>query len=105
MPKLWPVRKLWLIKSEYKNVVFETTPGEAIDGIVTDITAGNPQVLAVAKVGDIVFATIGTGGAKVGDELAVEAGGKLVKQASQAKTVAKALATGNANERIPVIIK
>ena len=29
--------------------------GEAIDGIVTDITAGNPQVLAVAKVGDIVF--------------------------------------------------
>ena len=71
--------------------------GEAIDGIVTDITAGNPQVLAVAKVG--------TGGAKVGDELAVEAGGKLVKQANQAKTVAKALATGNANERIPVIIK
>ena len=79
--------------------------GEAIDGIVTDITAGNPQVLAVAKVGDIVFATIGTGGAKVGDELAVEDGGKLVKQTSQAKTVAKALATGNAHERIPVIIK
>ena len=55
------------------------TAGGAIDGIVTDITAGSPQVLAVAKVGDIVFACIGTGGVTVGDELVVGADGRLVE--------------------------
>lgn len=79
--------------------------GEAIDGIVTDITAGKPQVLAVARMGDIVFAKLGTDGATVADNLSVGAGGVLVKTAGQATVVAKALATGKEGERIPVIIK
>lgn len=77
--------------------------GEAIDGIVTDITAGAPQVLAVAKVGDIVFGKIG-GAVTVGDELEVGEAGALVKKAS-GEAVAKALATGIKDELIPVIIK
>ena len=80
------------------------TAGEAIDGIVTDITAGSPQVLAVAKVGDIVFACIGAGGVTVGDELVVGADGRLVK-AGDGVAVAKALATGAEGEMIPVLIK
>ncbi len=80
------------------------TAGQAIDGIVTDITAGAPQVLAVAKVGDIVFACVGAGGVTVGDELVVADGGKLVK-AGEGVAVAKALATGVENELVPVIIK
>lgn len=79
------------------------TAGEAIDGIVTDITAGAPQVLAVAKVGDIVFAKL-AGGVTVGDELEVGTEGALVKKASGV-AVAKALATGIENELIPVIVK
>lgn len=79
------------------------TAGEAIDGIVTDITAGAPQVLAVAKVGDIVFGKIG-GAVTVGDELEVGTDGVLVKKASGV-AVAKALATGIENELIPVIVK
>lgn len=80
------------------------TAGEAIDGIVTDITAGAPQVLAVAKVGDIAFAKVGAGGITVGDELVVGANGTLVK-AGEGVAVAKALATGKEGERIAVIIK
>lgn len=79
------------------------TAGQAIDGIVTDITAGAPQVLAVAKVGDIVFAKAG-GAITVGDELEVAEGGALVKKASGV-AVAKALATGAEGELLPVIIK
>lgn len=79
------------------------TAGKAIDGIVTDITAGAPQVLAVAKVGDIAFAKIG-GEITVGDELVVGENGTLV-EAGEGVAVAKALATGKAGERIPVIIK
>lgn len=79
------------------------TAGQAIDGIVTDITAGAPQVLAVAKVGDIVFAKAG-GAITVGDELEVAEGGVLVKKASGV-AVAKALATGAEGELLPVIIK
>lgn len=80
------------------------TAGQAIDGIVTDITAGAPQVLAVAKVGDIVLACVGTGGVTVGDELEVAEGGALVKKTSGV-AVAKALATGTEGELVPVIIK
>lgn len=80
------------------------TAGQAIDGIVTDITAGAPQVLAVAKVGDIAFAKVGVGGVTVGDELVVGADGALVK-AGEGVAVAKALATGKEGERIAVIIK
>ena len=76
--------------------------GQEIDGIVTDITAGAPQVLAVAKVGDIALACLG-GAVTVGDELIVAEGGKLVK--GTGKVVAKALATGAENELVPVIIK
>ena len=79
------------------------TAGEAIDGIVTDITAGAPQVLAVAKVGDIAFAKV-AGAVTVGDELEVGTEGALVK-ATSGKAVAKALANGKAGERIAVIIK
>lgn len=80
------------------------TAGEAIDGIVTDITAGNPQVLAVAKVGDIAFARVGADGITVGDELVAGEGGALIK-AGEGVAVAKALATGAEGELIPVIIK
>lgn len=79
------------------------TAGEAIDGIVTDITAGANEVLAVAKVGDIAFVKLG-GAVTVGDELEVAEGGKLVTKDSGV-AVAKALATGVADERIPAIIK
>lgn len=79
------------------------TAGGAIDGIVTDITAGANEVLAVAKVGDIAFVKLG-GAVTVGDELEVAEGGKLVKKAS-GEAVAKALATGVAGERVPAIIK
>lgn len=78
--------------------------GEAIDGIVTDITAGAPQVLAVARIGDIVFGKIGAE-VTVADNLAVDANGALIKATGDAKVVAKALATGKKDERIPVIIK
>ena len=78
--------------------------GEAIDGIVTDITAGAPnKVLAVAKVGDIVFALLADA-VTVGAELEVGANGALQTKNSGI-AVAKALATGVAGERIPVIIK
>ena len=79
------------------------TASKAIDGIITDITAGAPQVLAVAKVGDIAFAKIG-GQVTVGDELVVGTNGALIK-AGEGVAVAKALATGKEGERIPVIIK
>lgn len=79
------------------------TAGKAIDGIVTDITAGAPQVLAVAKVGDIVFAKAG-GAITVGDELEVAEGGALVEK-TDGVAVAKALATGAEGELLPVIIK
>lgn len=79
------------------------TAGGAIDGIVTDITAGAPQVLAVAKVGDIVFAKAG-GAITVGDELEVAEGGALVEK-TDGVAVAKALATGAEGELLPVIIK
>lgn len=82
------------------------TAGKAIDGIVTDITAdgkaGAP--LAIARVGDIVKAKIGTGGVTSGDELVVEAGGKLIK-AGEGVAVAKALDTGKENDLILVLIK
>lgn len=82
------------------------TAGKAIDGIVTDITgdgkAGTP--LAIARIGDIVKAKIGTGGVTSGDELVVEAGGKLIK-AGEGVAVAKALGTGKENDLIPVLIK
>lgn len=77
---------------------------DPIDGIVTDITPGaKNKVLAVAKVGDIVFALLG-GAVTVGDVLEVGANGALVEHASGAE-VAKALASGVAGELIPVIIK
>ena len=80
--------------------------GEAIDGIITDMTgpavAGSP--VAVAKIGDIVFGAIGAGGVTVGDELGVGADGRLVK-AGEGVTVAKALGTGAEGELVPVIIK
>lgn len=79
------------------------TAGGVIDGIVTDITAGANEVLAVAKVGDIAFVKLG-GAVTVGDELEVAEGGKLVKKAS-GEAVAKALATGVEGERVPAIIK
>lgn len=81
------------------------TSAEAIDGIVTDITGtglqGSP--LAVAKLGDIALARI-EGTVTVGDELEVGTDGKL-KTKTSGVAVAKALATGKAGERIPVIIK
>lgn len=82
------------------------TAGEAIDGIITDITlTGATEVtLAVARIGDIVFAKLGTGGATVGDELEVATGGVLVEK-STGVAVAKALATGSKDELIPVLIK
>lgn len=80
------------------------TAGKAIDGIVTDITAGTNEVLAVAKVGDIAFVLVGEGGITVGDELIVGANGALVK-AGEGVAVAKALATGKEGERVPAIIK
>lgn len=81
------------------------TAGEAIDGIIIDITAGGAGApIAVAKVGDIAFVKLGTGGATVGDELEVATGGVLVEK-STGVAVAKALATGVAGERIPAIIK
>ena len=93
-----------------KNELVNRTPvgtlasaGKAIDGIVTDITAGAPQVLAVAKVGDIVFAKAG-GAITVGDELEVAEGGALVEK-TDGVAVAKALATGAEGELLPVIIK
>lgn len=93
-----------------KNELVNRTPvgtlagaGKAIDGIVTDITAGAPQVLAVAKVGDIVFAKLG-GDVTVADELEVDANGALVEK-TDGVAVAKALATGAEGELIPVIIK
>lgn len=95
-----------VIKNELVNrtpVGTLATAGEAIDGIVTDITAGAPQVLAVAKVGDIVFAKLG-GAVTVADELEVDANGALVEK-SNGVAVAKALATGAKGELIPVIIK
>lgn len=80
------------------------TAGQAIDGIVTDITAGAPnKLLAVAKIGDIVFALL-AGDVTVGAELEVGEAGALQTKASGI-AVAKALATGVAGERIPVIIK
>lgn len=95
-----------------KNELVHRTPvgtlagaGEAIDGIVTDITAGNPQVLAVARMGDIAFVRVGADGVTVADELAVEDGGALVKASGAAKVVAKALATGKQGELIPALIK
>ena len=80
------------------------TAGEAIDGIVTDITAGTNEVLAVAKVGDIAFVLVGENGVTVGDELVVGANGALIT-AGDGVAVAKALATGIEGERIPAIIK
>lgn len=80
------------------------TAAKEIDGIITDITAGNPQLLAVGKVGDIVFGKVGTGGVTVGDELEVGTDGVLVTK-STGVVVAKALATGVVNDLIPVIIK
>lgn len=80
------------------------TAGEAIDGIVTDITAGANEVLAVAKVGDIAFVKVGVGGVTVGDELVVGANGTLVK-GGEGIAVAKALATGKEGELISAIIK
>lgn len=75
----------------------------AIDGIVTDITPGTPnKLLAVAKIGDIVFAKLGDD-VTVGDALEVMAGG--VFKTSAGAGVAKALATGVEGELIPVIIK
>lgn len=75
----------------------------AIDGIVTDITPGTPnKLLAVARIGDIVFAKLG-GTVTVGDALEVMAGG--VFTTSSGAGVAKALASGVAGELIPVIIK
>lgn len=93
-----------------KNELVNRTPvgtlagaGVAIDGIVTDITAGAPQVLAVAKVGDIVFAKL-AGTVTVADELQVGDNGALIKKNSGV-AVAKALASGANGELIPVIIK
>lgn len=93
-----------------KNELVHNTPvgtiatkAGAIDGIVTDITAGAPQVLAVAKVGDIVFVRLG-GAVTVADDLEVGTNGVLVKKTSGV-AVAKALATGKADELIPAIIK
>jgi hypothetical protein len=77
--------------------------GKAIDGIVTDITAGKPQVLAIARIGDIAFAKLGEA-VTVGDELVVGEEGALAK-AGEGVAVAKALATGAQGERIPVLIK
>lgn len=77
---------------------------DMIDGIVTDITPGTAnKVLAVAKIGDIVFALLG-GEVTVGATLEVGANGALVAHSSGAE-VAKALASGKAGELIPVIIK
>lgn len=80
--------------------------GEAIDGIITDITgpavAGSP--IAVAKIGDIVFGAIGANGVTVGDELVVGEDGRLVT-AGEGVAVAKALGTGAEGELVPVIIK
>ena len=97
-----------VVKAQLVNntpVATLATAEKAIDGIVTDITAdgkaGAP--LAVAKVGDIAFARIG-GAVTVGDELVVGENGKLIK-AGEGVAVAKALATGKADERIPVLIK
>ena len=95
-----------VVKAELVNrtpVGTIATAGKAIDGIVTDITAGAPQVLAVAKVGDIVFAKL-AGTVAVADELEVGNGGALVKKASGV-AVAKALAGGAEGELVPVIIK
>ncbi len=82
------------------------TAGQDIDGIITDITgpakAGSP--VAVARLGDIAFARVGTGGVTVGDKLVVAEGGVLVT-AGEGVAVAKALATGKEGERIPVLIK
>lgn len=78
---------------------------EAIDGIVTDITAGTPnKLLAVARLGDIAFALVGAGGVTVGAELEVGANGTFVEHES-GMVVAKALATGVEGELVPVIIK
>lgn len=82
------------------------TAGQAIDGIVTDITGpgltGSP--IAVARTGDIAFARLGANGATVADELEVGTDGVLIKKTSGV-VVAKALATGKEGERIPVLIK
>lgn len=93
------------------NTMVQKTPvgvlagaGEAIDGIITDITAGAPKLLAVAKVGDIVFGLLGANGCTVGADLEVGANGALVT-ADDGVVVAKALATGVEGDRIPVIIK
>lgn len=87
------------------NAVIATAE-QAIDGIITDITiTGADEVtLAVARIGDIVFAKLGDGGATVGDELEVATGGVLVTK-EDGVAVAKALNTGLKDELIPVIIK
>lgn len=78
--------------------------GVAIDGIVTDITPGaKNKVLAVAKIGDIVFAKL-AGTVTVGGALEVGADGALIAHSSGVE-VAKALASGVAGDLIPVIIK
>ena len=81
-------------------------PESVVDGIITYITlTGATEVtLAVARIGDIVFAKLGTGGATVGDELEVASGGVLIEK-STGVVVAKALATGSKDELIPVLIK
>lgn len=80
--------------------------GVAIDGIISDITgpalAGSP--VAVARIGDITFASLG-GAVTVGDELATDANGQLVKAGESAVVVGKALATGVKDELIPVLLK
>lgn len=80
--------------------------GKAIAGIVTDITApataGAP--LAIARIGDIALAAVGTGGITVGDELEVGSDGRLVTKSSGA-VVAVALGTAKENERVPVLLK
>ena len=93
------------------NTLVHNTPvaaiagaGKAIDGIITDITAGGAGApVAVAKVGDIVHVKLG-GVVTSGDELEVGEGGKLVKKTS-GEVVAKAMGNGKAEERIQAIIK
>lgn len=80
------------------------TSAQGIDGIITDITGGGANApVAVARTGDIAFAKI-EGSVTVGAELEVGTDGRLKAKASGV-VVAKALATGKENERIPVLIK
>lgn len=80
--------------------------GVAIDGVISDITgpalAGSP--VAVARIGDITFASLG-GDVTVGDEVATDANGQFVTAEGSAVVAGKALATGVKDELIPVLLK